>query len=234
MLKPAGLMTEDNDLLDPIIGLSHAGNPMHLDPEGIDTIAEEVKQYGNVLILVDSLAACLAPLGLKEESPEAALPLQELAEALDGTDATTALIHHAAKGRANEGASSASRGSTAIPALASQIIQLSPASTNANDDRKTLRTQGRGGQPLSLVIERDDAHWQTCGSTEEIEREHQRETTIEKLTERQLSAFGVVEDQWEQDQTTSTLESWGHSSAGRAHAWHAGGQRQERDRHTAF
>ena len=206
MLKPAGLMTEDNVLLDPIIGLAHAGNPMHLDPEGIDTIAEEVKQYGKVLILVDSLAACLAPLGLKEESPEAALPLQELAEALDGTDATTALIHHAAKGRATEGASSASRGSTAIPALASQIIQLSPASTNPNDDRKTLRTEGRGGQPLSLVIERDDAHWQICGSTEEIEREHQRETTIEKLTERQLSAFGVVEDQWEQDQTTTAKE----------------------------
>jgi hypothetical protein len=143
---------------------------------------------------------------LKEESPEAALPLQELAEALDGTDATTALIHHAAKGRATEGASSASRGSTAIPALASQIIQLSPASTNPNDDRKTLRTEGRGGQPLSLVIERDDAHWQICGSTEEIEREHQRETTIEKLTERQLSAFGVVEDQWEQDQTTTAKE----------------------------
>ena len=206
MLKPAGLMTEDNVLLDPIIGLSHAGNPMHLDPEGIDTIAEEVKQYGNVLILVDSLAACLAPLGLKEESPEAALPLQELAEALEGTDVTTALIHHAAKGRATEGASSASRGSTAIPALASQIIQLSPASTNPSDDRKTLRTQGRGGQPLSLVIERDDAHWQTCGSTEEIEREHQRETTIEKLTERQLSAFGVVEDQFHQGMTTTAKD----------------------------
>ena len=60
MLKPAGLMTEENVLHDPIIGLSHAGNPMHLNPEGIDTIAEEVKQHENVLILVDSLAACLA------------------------------------------------------------------------------------------------------------------------------------------------------------------------------
>ena len=83
MLKPAGLMTEENELLYPIIGLSHAGNPMHLNPEGIDTITEEVKQHENVLILVDSFAACLAPLGLKEESPEAALPLQEFAEALD-------------------------------------------------------------------------------------------------------------------------------------------------------
>ncbi|MDB4337955.1 AAA family ATPase [Synechococcus sp. AH-603-L18] len=206
MLKPAGLMTEDNVLLDPIIGLAHAGNPMHLDPEGIDTIAEEVKQYGNVLILVDSLAACLAPLGLKEESPEAALPLQELAEALDSTDATTVLIHHAAKGRATEGASSVSRGSTAIPALASQIIQLSPASNERNDDRKTLRTEGRGGQPLSLVIERDDAHWQTCGSTDDLERARQHEATIEKLSDRQQSALVVVEDQWEQGQTTTAKE----------------------------
>ena len=45
MLKPAGLMTDDNVLVDPIIGLAHAGNPMHLDPEGIDAIAEEVKQH---------------------------------------------------------------------------------------------------------------------------------------------------------------------------------------------
>ena len=206
MLKPAGLMTENNVLLDPIIGLSHAGNPMHLDPEGIDTIAEEVKQHENVLILVDSLAACLAPLGLKEESPEAALPLQELAEALEGTDATTALIHHAAKGRATEGASSASRGTTAIPALASQIIQLDRASNDRNDNRKTLRTEGRGGQPLSLVIERDEAHWRTCGSTEELERERQHAATIEKLTDRQQSAFVVVEDQWEQGLTTTAKE----------------------------
>ena len=206
MLKPAGLMTEDNVLLDPIIGLSHAGNPMHLDPEGIDAIAEEVKQHENVLILVDSLAACLAPLGLKEESPEAALPLQELAEALEGTDATTALIHHAAKGRAGESASSASRGTTAIPALASQNIQLSPASNDRNDNRKTLRTEGRGGQPLSLVIERDEAHWQTCGSTEELDRERQHEATIENLNDRQQSALVVVEDQWEQDLTTTAKE----------------------------
>ena len=206
MLKPAGLMTEENELLDPIIGLSHAGNPMHLDPEGIDTIAEEVKQHENVLILVDSLAACLAPLGLKEESPEAALPLQELAEALEGTDATTALIHHAAKGRAGESASSASRGTTAIPALAYQNIQLSPASNDRNDNRKTLRAEGRGGQPLSLVIERDESHWQTCGSTEDLERERQHEATIEKLTDRQQSALVVVEDQWEQDLTTTAKE----------------------------
>ena len=45
MLKPAGLMTDDNVLVDPIIGLAHAGNPMHLDPEDIDAIAEEVKQH---------------------------------------------------------------------------------------------------------------------------------------------------------------------------------------------
>lgn len=158
------------------------------------------------MILVDSLAACLAPLGLKEESPEAALPLQELVEAFDGTDATTALIHHAAKGRAGEGASSASRGSRAIPALASQIIQLSPTSNDRNDDRKTLRTEERGGQPLSLVIERDEAHWRTCGSTEELERERQHEETIEKLNERQRSALVIVEAQWEQALTTTAKE----------------------------
>lgn len=206
MLKPAGLMSEDNELLDPIIGLAHAGNPIHLDPEGIDCIADEVKNHQNMLIVVDSLAACLAPLGLKEESPEAALPLQELTEALDGTDATTVLIHHAAKGRSEEGASSASRGTTAIPALASQTLQLSPTSNDRNDNRKTLRTQGRGGEPLSLVIQRDAAHWNLCGTAEDLEREQQREETIENLNDRQQSALVVVEDQWEQGLCTKAKD----------------------------
>ena len=143
---------------------------------------------------------------LERRKPRSRSALQELAEALDGTDVTTVLIHHAAKGGATEGASSASRESTAIPALASQIIQLSPASNDANDDRKTLRTQGRGGQPLSLVIERDEAQWRTCGSTEELERERQHEETIEKLNERQRSALVIVEAQWEQALTATAKE----------------------------
>ena len=85
-------------------------------------------------------------------------------------------------------------------------MQLSPTSNDRNDDRKTLRTEGRGGQPLSLVIERDEAHWRTCGSTEELERERQHEETIEKLNERQRSALVIVEAQGEQALTTTAKE----------------------------
>ncbi len=114
LLQPAGLVDAQGTILPPIIGLAHAGQPVHLDPEGIDLIADYAQQHPGLFVLIDSLAACIAPLGLKEESPEVAMPVAELMEQLEPHGATVVLIHHASKGRAGEGATSASRGSTAL------------------------------------------------------------------------------------------------------------------------
>ncbi|MCP9841273.1 hypothetical protein KBY93_11610 [Synechococcus sp. J7-Johnson] len=102
------------------------GAPLHLDPEGIDRIAAYAQQRPGLLIVIDSLSACVAPLGLKEESPQIAEPIHHLMQQVEPHGATVVLIHYAGKGRAGEGASQASRGSTAVPAVASPRQSSSP------------------------------------------------------------------------------------------------------------
>jgi hypothetical protein len=197
MLEPAGLVDHAGRIGGPIVGLFHAGKPLHLDPEGIDRIAAYAQQHPGLLVLIDSLHACIAPLGLREESPEVAMPVAELMEQLEPHGATVVLIHHASKGRAAEGASSASRGSTALPALASQILKLGPASEHPNDRRRVLQTQGREGAPQALVIQREGATWELLGGIDELEREQSIEKTIEALSDLQHRALRAVCDHWE-------------------------------------
>jgi hypothetical protein len=197
MLEPAGLVDHGGRIGGPIVGLAHAGKPIHLDSEGIDRIAAYAQQHPGLLVLIDSLHACIAPLGLREESPEVAMPVAELMEQLEPHSATVILIHHASKGRAGEGASSASRGSTALPALASQILKLGPASENPTDHRRILQTQGREGAPQTLVIRREGAAWELLGGIEELEREQTTGKTIEALSDVQHRALVAVCDYWE-------------------------------------
>lgn len=205
LLQPAGLVDAQGTILPPIIGLAHAGQPVHLDPEGIDLIADYAQQHPGLFVLIDSLAACIAPLGLKEESPEVAMPVAELMEQLEPHGATVVLIHHASKGRAGEGATSASRGSTALPALASQILKLGPASAgNPQDRRRVLSTEGRGGSPLALVIEREDSGWLVHGGIETLEREQDQAETIRKLNDRQADCLELVQERWQEDQQRTT------------------------------
>ena len=197
LLQPAGLVDGDGRILLPILSLAHAGRPVHLDPEGIDLIAERAQQHPGLLVVIDSLAACIAPLGLKEESPEVAMPVAELMEQLEPHGATVILIHHSSKGRAGEGATSASRGSTALPALASQILKLGPASAgNPQDRRRVLSTEGRGGNSLALVIEREDSGWIIHGGMETLERERDQAETLSKLNDRQADCLEVVKERW--------------------------------------
>ena len=198
MLQPAGLVDEDRRLVSPpIVNLAHAGCPVHLDPAGIDLIAGVAQNHSNLLVVIDSLAACVAPLGLREESPEIALPVAELMEQLEPHGATVVLIHHAAKGRALDGASSASRGSTALPALASQVLKLGPASPdNPSDRRRILTTEGRGGSPETLVIERDGGTWVLHGGIADLEKERTRAQVLSKLNDRQAFVLALLHDRW--------------------------------------
>lgn len=207
MLQPAGLLGADGRILAPIVGLAHSGRPVHLDPEGIDMIAEKAQKHPGLLVVIDSLSACIAPLGLKEESPEIAMPVGELMEQLEPHGATVALIHHASKGRAGDSATRASRGSTALPALASQILKLAPATpNNPRDTRRLLTTEGRGGSPQALVIEREGSTWILHGGIDDLEQERQQAAAIDRLTGKQANAFEVICDRWvaHQQHTTAT------------------------------
>lgn len=131
MLKQYGLMGDDNRICEPIVKLYHMGTPIHFDADGIERITIEAERYldHGLFILCDSLRKLTAGLGLKEESAEIAEPVHDLMEAVATTGATVALIHHADKGRAQGSGVEASSGNPALPAAASQVIQLKAVAT---------------------------------------------------------------------------------------------------------
>jgi hypothetical protein len=206
MLAAAGLLEANGHLRPPIAALWHAGRPLHLDDEGIATLAEEAAQRPGCLVVVDSYAAATRPLGLEEADAAFAGPLQALIEELDPTGATLLVVHHAGKGRAGEGPAALSRGSTALPAVPSMLLALAKANPADREDRRLLlHVEGRGGPPETLAIQRDEDRWTCCGTGEELLQEQRREAAREKLTPRQEAALEVVERRWADGQGESTV-----------------------------
>lgn len=198
MIRSAGLLAADGGLLSPpLVALFHAGRPIHLDPDGIERLAELVSQHPGALVIVDSYSAATRPLGLEEASAEFAMPLVELIEALEPYRTTLLVIHHAGKARSSESPTSASRGSTALPAAASQILSLAKVSPqNRADRRLMLSAEGRGGPQEHLLIERQGDKWICHGSGDEAHAAHLREQHRQKLTDRQAAALKLVEHRW--------------------------------------
>jgi len=205
MLKSARLLLPDGRLAaPPILGLFTAGNPLYLDDEGIERIAASAEENPGLLVVVDSYHACCRTLGISENDAEMADPVLALLEAIAPHRGTLLVVHHANKAGAAGGAAVASRGTSALPAAASQIIQLhrmaqaNPAA--APDKRIVLKTEGRGGAPLQLLIERTDQGWHLHGDADEV-MEAQRLMEVEaKLQDRQAEALEAVRDHYEQDQ----------------------------------
>ena len=201
MLQQVGLL-DGETLASPIVGLFHRGAPLHLDAEGIERVAAFAHDHPGLLILLDSVAATTGPLGLDENSAEIVEPINDLMEAVAPHGATVVAIHHASKGRAGQGATLASRGSTALPAAASQVLALDRVQGNpgaAPDRRLVLRTEGRGGLPEQILIERTDEGWICHGSAEEVQMAQHLLTLEEKLTDRQAEALEAIRSRWEGD-----------------------------------
>jgi hypothetical protein len=206
MIRSAGLLAADGGLQSPpLVALFHAGRPNHLDPEGIERLVEEVRPHPGSLVILDSYSAATRPLGLEEASAEFAMPLVELIEALEPYKATLLVIHHAGKARSAESPTSASRGSTALPAAASQVLSLARVNPqNRADRRLMLSAEGRGGPQEHLLIERQGDEWICHGSGDEAHAAHQREQHRQKLTDRQAAALAVVERRWRDGQGETT------------------------------
>jgi hypothetical protein len=67
----------------------------------------------------------------------------------------------------------ASRGSTALPAAASQIVSIARVSPqNPGDRRLMLQAEGRDGPAVDLLIERQGADWTCHGSAGELMTTH--------------------------------------------------------------
>ena len=208
MMDLAGLSLDINNLnVSPVVELWDAGERLLLDEEGIELIRQIAEEHPGLLILIDSIAATVTALGVAEESPEIAEPVRALLEAVSPYQSTVVAIHHSSKGRASEGAAAASRGSTALPALASQILKLGPLNNQpeSNDSRLLLTAEGRGGASQRLILNRtSDGGWQAMGDAVEvlhqehlIEREH-------LLVSRYQDALAIVRERTTQGLSTST------------------------------
>ena len=94
----------------------------------------------------------------------------DLVEDLASTKATPILLHHASGGNAGERAVKASRGTKALPAEASQILELDwLIPEDKHDNRVTISSAGRNSTPVDMVIEQvDRAVWVNLGSKSEI------------------------------------------------------------------
>lgn len=200
MLQEVGLLGPDGVLQAPIVALYHRGRPLHLGPEGIERIANAAAEHPGLFVLLDSIAALTGPLGIDENSAEIAEPIADLMEAVEPHGATLLAIHHASKGRSGESATLASRGSTALPAAASQIISLARLSAGTpgspQDRRIVMKTEGRGGLPQHLLIERTDDGWISHGSAESVALAQHLLALEEKLTDRQAEALELVRSRW--------------------------------------
>lgn len=206
MLQQVGLLGSEGQIQAPIVALYHRGRPLHLDPEGIERIASHAAQHPGLFVLLDSIAALTGSLGIDENSAEIAEPIADLMEAVEPHGATLLAIHHASKGRAGESATLASRGSTALPAAASQIISLARLSAGTpgspQDRRIVMKTEGRGGLPQHLLIERTEEGWISHGSAESVALAQHLLALEEKLTDRQAEALELVRNRWASGERT--------------------------------
>ena len=208
-LAKSGLATEkviDDDnaefrLVPEVIKLWTQDAPIFFDEEGIANLTKWVSKHPGALLICDSLSSLTGPLGLKENDADFAEPLRALSRAMEKHRVTTIVIHHAAKGSEDQRGSTSSRGTTAIAAAVSRIVQLAwVAEKDKTDSRIALTTEGRQAKPVGLVIEQVEAcSWVKVGDLDDIAREEGRKKAEENLTERQEFALAEVRDVWEQD-----------------------------------
>ena len=191
ILIPVGLAKRTSEKkvkwLDPIVRLWHKGNPIHLTEEGIEAIYEVAKANPNSVVLLDAFASLIRGTGLDEYKPEAVEPISVLSEMLAETGATLILLHHASKSRDGERASNAARGSNALPAEATQIIQLNWVKPDDKQDQRiAISTEGRNSKPVDMVVEQiQRSQWISHGSTASLKEELRLEKAEASLNEKQ-------------------------------------------------
>ena len=200
ILMPVGLATKTSKgkgvINFPLKKLWHKGKPIYLTEDYIQKLEELAKADKNSIFVFDAFASLLSGTGLDENHAECVEPVRMLFEALVPTGATIILLHHEGSTNSYKRASEASRGSNALPAEASQIIQLNwLTADNKNDNRISLTTQGRNSRPVDMVIEQvDRAMWVHHGSTQEIEDELKIEKILNGLTERQQDVYEIIKE----------------------------------------
>ena len=205
ILIPAGLAERTASgkviLKEPLKRLWHKGKPLHLTEESIELLYGLAKNDPNSIFVFDAFASLISGLGLDENHAASVEPIRMLTEALAATKATPILLHHASGGNSGERAVKASRGTKALPAEASQILELDwLIPEDKHDNRVTISSAGRNSTPVDMVIEQvDRAVWVNLGSKSEIAENLRLEKVREKLNDRQELVLTFLEQRDEKN-----------------------------------
>ena len=205
ILIPAGLAERTASgkviLKEPLKRLWHKGKPLHLTEESIELLYGIAKDDPNSIFVFDAFASLISGLGLDENHAASVEPIRMMTEALASTKATPILLHHASGGNAGERAVKASRGTKALPAEASQILELDwLIPEDKHDNRVTISSAGRNSTPVDMVIEQvDRAVWVSLGSKSEIAENLRLEKVREKLNDRQELVLTFIEQRDEKN-----------------------------------
>ena len=205
----------------PIKGLFTQNEPLHLDDYGLERIGKLVSKKKGYLCLFDSYHKLIKPFGLSEADANFDGPLSDLQEVLAPHNATSVVIHHSGHSRKGEGAVAASRGSTALPAAVSQVINMKwlRRDEDINDKRVVLETEGRG-EELSIIILQEKERWSLEGDAEEVIASQRLIELEQELNDTQDETLAEVRRRSEMDVNTTpkdieTKLEISHRQAGR-------------------
>ena len=202
ILIPAGLAQRTASgkvkLLDPIKRVWHKGKPIHLTEESIEMLYGIAKEDAGAIFVFDAFASLISGLGLDENHAACVEPVRMLSEALSPSGATIILLHHSSGSNEDARAVKASRGTTALPAEASQVLKLDwLLPEDKHDNRVKISTAGRNSTPVDMVIEQiDRAVWVDHGSSANIAESLRLEQVRAKLTPRQELVLTFVEERF--------------------------------------
>lgn len=191
LLRGNELIDENNVLTESISTVFAKESPEYIDEQGIARMQTWAKHHGGGIILIDSLATCMPSNGVSENDPEFVQPLVLLHEKVAPYGATIILIHHTSKTESSKGVV-ASRGTSALPALCSQIIYLRHDQEWENDgDAKQLilTTESRAAQSVELYLAMDKNGELSAKSSDALRKERLRKKTMAKLNSRQREAY---------------------------------------------
>ena len=195
-------------LLNPIVGLFTQNESLHLDDSGLSRIGELVSNHEGCLLLIDSYSKVVAPLGVKEADASFAGPIGDLQEVVAPFGVTTIVIHHSGKQSLGSGAVMASRGSTALPAAVSQVINLKwfNRDENRQDKRILLETEGRG-MSLEAIILQTQYGFETEGNATDVIEKQKEKEKIARLQDSQAEVFEEVKDRRPQEVTSGDIKN---------------------------
>ena len=195
-------------LLNPIVGLFTQNESLHLDDSGLSRIGELVSMHEGCLLLIDSYSKVVAPLGVKEADASFAGPIGDLQEVVAPFGVTTIVIHHSGKQSLGSGAVMASRGSTALPAAVSQVINLKwfNRDENRQDKRILLETEGRG-MSLEAIILQTQYGFETEGNATDVIEKQKEKEKIARLQDSQAEVFEEVKDRRPQEVTSGDIKN---------------------------